>query len=140
MPAITKGMDFIGKTNFAVDILFPVMGELDSGAASKECSSGGSVTSVEVDGEGGLGSTLPKQPSNNLVKEEVSVPARATLSLPRPSDFSCAALLSRCGANSKRVTPYVKENNRGLKIINKGYCSCKINSNQEKFKVSILGN
>ena len=97
------------------------------------CSSGGSMISVEVDGEGGLGSTLPKQPSNNLVKEEVSVPARGTLSLPRPSHFNCAALLSTCAANSKSVTPYVKENNMGLKKINKRHCSCKINSNQENF-------
>ena len=124
MPAITKGIDFIGKTNSAVDMLLPAMGELDllSGASSKRCSSGDSMTSVEVDGKGGLGSTLPKQPSNNLVKEEVSLPARATLHLPRPSHFSCAALLSRCAANSKSVTPYVKENNMGLKIINKGHC------------------
>ena len=138
MPAITKEMDFTGKTNSAVDMLLPAMGELDllSGASSTGCSSGGSVTSVEVDGEGGLGFTLPKQPSNNLVKEEVSVLARATLSLPRPSCFSCAALLSGCAANSKSVTPYVKENNMGLKIINKGYCSCKINSNQENFSIN----
>ena len=54
-------------------MLLPVMGELDSlsGASSVGCSSGSSVTSVEVDGEGELGSILPKQPSNNLVKEEV---------------------------------------------------------------------
>ena len=132
---ITKGMDFIGKTNSAVDMLLPVMGELDSlpGASSMGCSTGGSVISVEVDGEGELGSTLPKQPSNNLVKEEVLAPVRATLSLPRPSHFNCAALLSRCAANSKSVTPYVKENNMGLKIINKRLCSYKINSNQENF-------
>ena len=106
MPLITKGIDFIGKTNSAVDMLLPAMGELDSlsGPSSMGCSSGGSVTSVEVDGDGGPGSTLPKQPSNNLVKEEVPVLARATLSLPRPSHFSCAALLSRCAANSKSIT------------------------------------
>ena len=51
MPAITKGMDFIGKTNSAVDMLLPMMGELDSlsGTSSMGCSSGGSVASVEVD-------------------------------------------------------------------------------------------
>ena len=79
------------------------------------CSSGGSVISVEADGEGGLGSTLPKQPSNNLVKEEVSVPARATLILLKTSHFNCAALPSRCATSSKSVTPYVKENNMGFK-------------------------
>ena len=81
MPAITKGMDFMGKTNSAVAKLLSVMGELGSlpKASSMGCSSGGPVISVEADGEGGHGSTLPKQPSNNLVKEEVSVLARATL-------------------------------------------------------------
>ena len=110
-------MDFIGKTNSTVDMLLPVMGELDPlpGASSRGCSSEGSVISVEADGDGGLGSTLPKQPSNNLVKEEVSIPARATLNLPRPSNFNCAALLSRCAASSKSITPYVKVENMGFK-------------------------
>ena len=110
-------MDFIGKTNSAMDMLLPVVGELDSlpGTSSMGCSSGAFVISVEADGEGGLGSTLPKQPSNNLVKEEVSVLVRATLILPRPSHFNCAALLSRCAASSKSITPYVKENNMGFK-------------------------
>ena len=55
-------MDFIGKTTSVVDILLPVMGELDSllGASSMGCSSGGSVISVEVGGEGGLGSHTAK--------------------------------------------------------------------------------
>ena len=75
----------------------------------------GSCTFSGADGEGGLGSTLPKQPSSNLVKEEVSVPARVTLLLLRPSHFNCAALLSRCAASSKSVTPYVKENDMGFK-------------------------
>ena len=114
---ITKGMDFMGKTNSAVDMLLPAMGELDSlpEASQVGCSSGGSVISVKADGEGGLGSTLPKQPSNNLVKEEVSVPLRATLILLRPSHFNHAALLSRCAASSKSITPYVKENDMGFK-------------------------
>ena len=114
---ITKGMDFMGKTNSVVDMLLPAMDKLDSlpGASSMECSSGGSVISVEADGEGGLGSTLPKQPSNNLVKEEVSVPVRATLVLPRPSHFNCATLLSKCADSSKSITPYVKENDTGFK-------------------------
>ena len=76
---------------------------------------GGSVISVETDGEGRLGSTLPKQPSSNLVREEVSVLVRATLILLRPSHFNCATLPSRCAASSKSVTPYVKENNIGFK-------------------------
>ena len=93
---ITKEMDFMGKTNSAVDMLLSAMGELGSLLeAYVQCSSGGSVISVEADGEGGLGSILPKQPSNNLVKEEVSVLARATLILLKPSHFNCAALLSR---------------------------------------------
>ena len=98
-------------------MLLSVMGELGSlpETSSVGCSSGGSVISVEADREGGLGSTLPKQPSNNLVKEEVSVLARATLILLKPSCFNCAALLSRWAANSKSVTPYVKENNMGFK-------------------------
>ena len=50
-----------------------------------------------------------------MVKEEVSVPVRATLILLKPSCFNCAALLSRCAASSKRITPYVKENNMGFK-------------------------
>ena len=114
---VTRGIDFMGMTNSAVDMLLPAMGELDSlpGASSVGCSSGGSVISVEADGEGGLGSTLPKQPSSNLVKEEVSVLARATLILLRPSHFNCAALLSRCAASSKNITPYVKENDMGFK-------------------------
>ena len=93
------------------------MGELGSfpEAFSVGCSSGGSVISVETDGEGGLGSTLPKQLSNNLVKEEVSVLARATLILLKPSHFNCAALLSRCAARSKSITPYVTENNMEFK-------------------------
>ena len=117
MPVITMGMDFMGRTNSAVDMLLSVMGELSSlpEASSVGCSSGGSVISVEADGEGGLGSTLPKQPSNNLVKEEVSVPVRATLVLLKPFRFKNAALLSRCEASSKSITPYVKENNMGFK-------------------------
>ena len=117
MPAISKGMDFMGKTNSAVAKLLSVMGELGSlpEASSVGCSSGGPVISVEADGEGGLGSTLPKQPSSNLVKEEVSVLVRATLILLRPSHFKCAALLSRCAASSKSITPYVKENDMGFK-------------------------
>ena len=110
-------MDFRGKTNSAVDMLLPAMGELDSlpGASSMGCSSGGYMILVEADGEGGLGSTLPKQPSNNLVREEVSVLVRATLILPRPSHFKGAALLSRCTASSKSITPDVKENDMGFK-------------------------
>ena len=128
-------MDFIGKTSSAVDMLFPAMGELDSllGASSMECSSGGSVISVEADGEGGLGSTLPKQPSNNLVKEEVSIPVRATLILPRPSHFNHAALFSRCQLVPKALHPMWKWKIWDLKIMNKRHCSCKMNSNQENF-------
>ena len=66
-------------------------------------------------GKEGLGSTLPKQPSSNLVREEVSVLARATLILLRPSHFNCAALLSGCAASSKSITPYEKENDMGFK-------------------------
>ena len=40
---------------------------------------------------------------------------RATLILLKPSHFNCAALLSRCAASSKSITPYVKENNMGFK-------------------------
>ena len=117
MPVITKGMDFMGKTNSAVAKLLSVMGELGSlpEASSVGCSPGGPVIPVEADGEGGLGSTLPKQLSNNLFKEEVSVLARATLILLKPSHFNCAALLSRCASSSKSLTPYVKENNMGFK-------------------------
>ena len=110
-------MDFMRKTNSAIAKLLSAMGELGSlpEASSVGCSSGGPVISVEADREGGLGSTLPKQHSSNLVKEEVSVPVRATLILLRNSYFNCAALLSRCAASSKSVTPYVKENDMGFK-------------------------
>ena len=112
MPVITKGMDFMGKTNSAVAKLLSAMGELGSlpEASSVGCSSGGPVLSVVQ-----FGSTPPKQPSSNLVKEEVSVLVRATLILFRPSHFNCAALLSRCAASSKSITPYVKENDMGFK-------------------------
>ena len=87
----------MGKTSSAVAKLLSAVGGLDSlvGVSSIGCSSEGSVISVEADGEGGLGvaagSTLPKQPSSNLVREDVSVLARATLILLKPSCFNCAA-------------------------------------------------
>ena len=90
MPATTRGMDFMGKTSSAVAKLLSVMGELGTLSETSLAggSSVGSVTSVEAGGEGGLGSTLPKQPSSNLVREEVSVLAIAILSLLRPSCFN----------------------------------------------------
>ena len=124
----------MGKTNSAVAKLLSVMDELGSlpEASSVGCSSRGPVISLEADGEGGLGSTLPKQPSNNLVKEEGSVLARATLISLRPSHFSGAALPSRCAASSKSITPYVKKMVWDLKIMIKRHCSYKVNSNKEK--------
>ena len=80
----------MGKTNSTVAKLLSALGELGtlSGTSSAGCSSVGSVTSVEAGGEGGLHSTLPKQPSSNVVREEVSVPARTILILLRPSHFN----------------------------------------------------
>ena len=97
MPSTTRGMDIMGKTSSAVAKLLSAMGELGSlpETSSAGCSSGGSVISVEAGGEGGLRFTLPKQPSSNLVREEVSVLVRAILILLRPSHFNCAALPSR---------------------------------------------
>ena len=105
----------MGKTSSAVAKLLSAMGELGSllETSSAGCSSGGPVISVEA-GEGGLGSTLPKQPSSNLVREEVSVPVRAILILLRSSCFNCATLPSKWATSSNRVTPYVKENNMGF--------------------------
>ena len=107
----------MGKTNCDVAKLLSVMDELGSlpEASSVGCSSGDPVISVEEDGEGRLGSTVPKQPCSNLVKEEVSVLSRATLILLRPSHFNCAALLFRCASSSKSITPYVKENDMEFK-------------------------
>ena len=95
------------KTNSAVAKLLSAVGRLGSlsEASSAGCSSGGPVISVEADGEEGFGSTLPKQPSSNLVREEVSVPVRATLILLKLSYFNCAALPSRCTASSRSITP-----------------------------------
>ena len=78
------------KTNSTVAKLLSATGELGplSETSSVGCSSVGSVTSVEAGGEGGLSSTLPKQPSSSLVREEVSVLVRAILILLRPSHFS----------------------------------------------------
>ena len=116
MPATTRGMDFMGKSSSAVAKLLSAMGELGllPETSSAGCSSGGPVISVEAGGEGGIGSTLPKQPSSNLVREEVSVLARAIWILLRPSHFHCATLPSKWAASSNRVTPYVKENNMGF--------------------------
>ena len=75
----------------------------------------GPVISVKAGGEGGLGSTLPKQPFSNLVKEDVLVLGSTILILLRPSHFNCAALPSKWAASSNKVTPYVKENNMGFK-------------------------
>ena len=86
IPATNKGMDFIGKTSSTVAKLFSATGELGSlpETSSAGCSAEGSATLIEAGGEGGLSTTLPKQPSSSLVREEVSVPARAILILLRP--------------------------------------------------------
>ena len=65
---------------------------------SDSCSDGFSVAvdfltgiSVEADDVDTFKSTHPKDPSKISSREEVSVPARAILILPKPSQWSCAA-------------------------------------------------
>ena len=89
MPAATRGMDFMGKTSSTVAKLLSVMGELGtlSETSSAGCSSVGSVTLVEAGGEGGLGSTVPKQPSSNLFRGRSISPSKGYLNLAKTFQF-----------------------------------------------------
>ena len=109
-PAIMRGMDFNGNISSAEVRL------LSSGGATDAISSGSSGSfsvvvgfwagvSVEMDDVVVLRSKWPKVPSKISSSEEVSVPARAILILPRPSPQSWAAFFSKWEANSSICVP-----------------------------------
>ena len=61
--------------------------------------------SVEMDEVVVSKSTCLNDPSKISRRDQVSVPMRTILILPRPSQQSCAAFLSKCEANSNKFKP-----------------------------------
>ena len=97
-----RGIDFMGNTSLADAKLLSSEGGTDvfSDGFSDSFADGFSATVafstgilVEADGIDTFKSTCPKDPSKISSKEEVSVPARAILILPKPSQQSCAGFL-----------------------------------------------
>ena len=95
-----RGIDFKGNTS-SVEVKLPSsvgVTEAFPGASDVFTGDFSAVVdfligvSVETDDVVVSKSTCPKDPSKNSSKEEVSVPARAILILPKPS---CAAFLSK---------------------------------------------
>ena len=114
---MTRGMNFRGNTSSTAAKLLSSEGGTDtfSDVSSSGFSdgfsvvagfvAGASVISVETDDAVVSRSTQPKDPSKISSSEEVSVPARAILILPKPSLQSCAAFLSKWEANSSKCKP-----------------------------------
>ena len=116
--AMTRGMDFRGNTSSAVakllsseegtDAFSDVFssGFSDGFSVAAGFVAGDSVISVETDDVVVSRLTWPKNPSKISSSEEVSMPTRAILILPKPSLWSCVAFLSKWEANSSKCKPW----------------------------------
>ena len=114
---MTRGMDFRGSTSSAVTKLLSSERGTDtfSDVSSSGFSDGFSVVadfvagdpviSVDTDDVVVARSTQPNDPSKLSSSEEVSMPTRAILILPKPSLRSCVAFLSTWEANSSKCKP-----------------------------------
>ena len=98
-----RGIDFKGKTSSAEAKLHSSVGGTEAFPGASDVFTGNFSAvvdfligvSVETDDVVVSKSTQPKDPSKNSSKEEVLVPARTILILPKPSQWSCTVFLSK---------------------------------------------